>query len=76
VTIIFVSIVAKSERNYEKLGKVCEEKVNVEKKKMMVFDKRKRKNEEYEWKWKGRKIERVNAFTERATNKAQVRSGQ
>jgi hypothetical protein len=47
--------------------------VNVEKTKMMVFNTRKRKSEEYEWNWKGRKIERVNAFTESATNKAQVR---
>jgi hypothetical protein len=36
--------VAKSERNYEKLGKVCEEeKVNVEKNKMMVMVEMERK---------------------------------
>jgi hypothetical protein len=33
--------------------------VNVEKTKMMVFDKRKRKSEENEWNWEGRKIEQV-----------------
>jgi hypothetical protein len=36
--------------------------VNVEKTKMMVFNKRKMKSEEYEWNWKGRKVERVNEF--------------
>jgi hypothetical protein len=48
--------------------------VNVEKTKMMVFNKRKRKNEESEWKWEESKTERVSyTFNERATDKAQVR---
>jgi protein subunit release factor B len=37
--------------------------VNVEKTKIMVFNKRKRENEGNEWNWEGRKIERVNEFT-------------
>jgi hypothetical protein len=44
------------------LGKYVRKKkleVNVEKTKMMVFNKRKRKSEENEWNWEGRKIERV-----------------
>jgi hypothetical protein len=36
--------------------------VNVEKTRMMVFDKRKRKNEENDWNWEGGKIEQVNGF--------------
>jgi hypothetical protein len=54
--------------------------VNVDKTKMMVFNKRKRKNEESEWKWEESKIERVSefkylgyTFNERATDKMQVR---
>jgi hypothetical protein len=31
--------------------------VNVEKTKIMVFNKTKRKSEENDWKWEGRKIE-------------------
>jgi hypothetical protein len=53
--------------------------VNVDKTKMIVFNKRKRKNEESEWKWEESKIERVNEFKYlgyifnlRATDKAQV----
>jgi hypothetical protein len=53
--------VAKSERETKEimrtLGKYVREKkleVNVEKTKMMVFNKRKRKNEENGWKWKGK----------------------
>jgi hypothetical protein len=53
--------------------------VNVEKTKMMVFNKRKRKIEESDWKWEESKIERVSefkylgyTFNERATDKAQV----
>jgi hypothetical protein len=57
----------------EKPGSECRE-VNVEKTKMMVFNKRKRKNEESEWKWEESKTERVSyTFNERATDKAQVR---
>jgi hypothetical protein len=37
--------------------------VNLEKTKMMVFNKRKRKSEENEWKWEGRRIEQVNGAT-------------
>jgi hypothetical protein len=58
----------------------CPLEVNVEKTKMMVFNKRKRKNEESEWRWEENKIERVSEFkylgyifNERATDKAQVR---
>jgi hypothetical protein len=36
--------------------------VNVEKTKIMVFNKTKRKSEENDWKWEGRKIERVSEF--------------
>jgi hypothetical protein len=36
--------------------------VNIEKTKMMVFNKRKRKSEENEWKWEESKIERVSGF--------------
>jgi hypothetical protein len=43
-------------RNIKKL------EVNVDKTKMMVFNKRKRKSEENEWYWEGRKIEQVNEF--------------
>jgi hypothetical protein len=57
--------VAKSEREVKEMmrsmGKYVKKlEVNVEKTKMMVFNKRKRKSEENEWKWEGRKIERVN----------------
>jgi hypothetical protein len=55
--------VAKSEREMKEmmknLGKYARKKnlkVNVEKTKMMVFNKRKRKSEENEWNWKGREI--------------------
>ncbi|KAJ3632193.1 hypothetical protein MTP99_009213 [Tenebrio molitor] len=68
------------------LGKYVRKKkleVNVEKTKMMVFNKRKWKNEENEWKWEGRKIERVNEFkslgyifNERATDKAHQRDSE
>jgi hypothetical protein len=60
--------VAKSEREMKEmmmsLGKYARKKeleVNVEKMKMMVFNKRKRKwnSEENEWNWEGRKMERV-----------------
>ncbi|KAH0815591.1 hypothetical protein GEV33_007200 [Tenebrio molitor] len=54
--------------------------VNVEKTKMMVFNKRKRKSEENEWKWEGRKIERVSefkhlgyTFNDRTTDKSHMR---
>jgi hypothetical protein len=62
-----VVIVAKSEREINEimknLGKYVRKKkleVNVEKTKMMVFNKRKRNNEEKKWNWEGRKIEQVN----------------
>jgi predicted GTPase len=62
-------IVAKSERqmkemmrNLEKYVRKKNLEVNVEKTKMMVFNKRKRKNEESEWKWEESKIEGVNEF--------------
>jgi hypothetical protein len=47
------------------LGKYVRKKkleVNIEKAKMMVFNKRKRKSEENEWKWEESKIERVSGF--------------
>jgi hypothetical protein len=54
--------------------------VNVEKTKMIVFDKRKRKSEENEWNWEARKIEQVNefkyfgyTFSERLTDKVHIR---
>jgi hypothetical protein len=83
-----MAIVAKSEREMKEmmrnLGKYVRKKkleVNVEKTKMMVFNKRKRKNEESECKWEESKIrKRANSsmylgytFNERATDKAQVR---
>jgi hypothetical protein len=71
--------VAKPEREMMKnLGKYVKKKnleVNVEKTKMMLFNKRKRMNEENEGDWEGRKIEQVNEFkySERATDKAHIR---
>jgi hypothetical protein len=63
----FANDVAKSEREMKEtmknLGKYVRKKkleVNVEKTKMMVFNKRKRNNEEKKWNWEGRKIEQVN----------------
>jgi hypothetical protein len=54
--------------------------VNVEKKKMMVFNKRMGKSEENEWDGEGRKMEQVNefkysgyTFNERTTDKAHIR---
>jgi hypothetical protein len=47
----------------QNLGKYVRKKkleVNVEKTKMIVFNKRKRKSEENEWSWEGMKIEQVN----------------
>jgi hypothetical protein len=58
------------------LGKYVRKKkleVNIEKTKMMVFNKRKRKSEENECNWEERKIEQVNKFNERATDKAHIR---
>ncbi|KAH0816347.1 hypothetical protein GEV33_006444 [Tenebrio molitor] len=55
----------RNERNDEESEKACEEEKagrNVEKTKMMVFNKRKRKSEENERNWERRKIERVNEF--------------
>jgi hypothetical protein len=80
-------IVAKSEREIKEmmksLGKHVRKKkleVNVEKTKMMVFNKRKRKSEENEWNWEGRKIARVKefkylgyTFNERATDIPHIR---
>jgi hypothetical protein len=64
------------------LGKYVKKKkleVNVDRMKMMVFNKRKKKNEGSEWKWEESKIERVSefkylgyTFNERATDKAQM----
>jgi hypothetical protein len=58
--------VAKPEREMMKnLGKYVKKKnleVNVEKTRMMLFNKRKRKNAENEWDWEGIKIEQVNEF--------------
>jgi hypothetical protein len=79
-------ILTKSEREMKvmmrSLGKYVKKKkleVNVDKTKMMVFNKRKTKNEESEWKWEESKIERVSEFKYlgyifnlRATDKAQV----
>jgi hypothetical protein len=69
ITLAFANdlvIVAKSEREMNEmmknLGKYLRKKkleVNVEKTKMMVFNKRKRKNEENEWNWEGRKKEQL-----------------
>jgi hypothetical protein len=68
-------IVAKSERemkemmrNLEKYVRKKNLDVNVEKTKMMVFNKRKRKNEESEWKWEESKIERVSGSSTWATS--------
>jgi mannose/fructose/N-acetylgalactosamine-specific phosphotransferase system component IIB len=54
-------IVAKSEREMKEMMKSLRKYVrnkklelNVEKTKMMVFNKKKWKNEENEWKWEGR----------------------
>jgi hypothetical protein len=65
----YLVIVGKSERETKEmmksLGKHVRKKkleVNVDKTKMMVFNKRKRKSEENEWYWKGRKIEQANEF--------------
>jgi hypothetical protein len=65
------------------LGKYVRKKkldVNVEKTKMVVFNKRKRKSEANERKWEERKIERVSEFkylgytlNERATDRAHMR---
>jgi hypothetical protein len=62
--------VAKSEREMKEmmsiLGKNVKKKkleINVEKRNMVVFNKRKTKGEENEWNWEGRKIEQVNEFT-------------
>jgi hypothetical protein len=62
-------VVTKSEREMKEmmrnLGKYVRKKkreVNVEKIKMIVFNRRKRKSEESEWKWEDRKSERVQVF--------------
>jgi spore germination protein GerM len=78
--------VPKSEREMKEimsLGKYVRKKklkVNVEKTKMIVFNKRKTKSEQREGKWKGRNVERVSefkylgySFNKRATDKAHVR---
>jgi hypothetical protein len=69
ITLAFANelvIVAKSEREMNEvmknLGKYLRKKkleMNVEKAKMIVFDKRKRKNEENDRKWEGRKKEQL-----------------
>jgi hypothetical protein len=57
-------ILAKSEkemmRNLDKYVRKKKLEMNVEKTKVMVFNKRKKKSEENEWKWEERKIERSN----------------
>jgi hypothetical protein len=60
-------IITKNERETKEmmknLGKYVRKKkpdLNVEKTKMMVFNKRKRKSEENKWNCEGRKIEQVN----------------
>jgi hypothetical protein len=65
----YLVIVGKSEREMKEmmksLGKHVRKKkleVNVDKTKMMMFNKRKRKSEENEWYWEGRKIEQANEF--------------
>ncbi|KAH0812770.1 hypothetical protein GEV33_010020 [Tenebrio molitor] len=45
-------------RNLDKYVRKKKLEMNVEKTKMMVFNKRKKKSEENEWKWEERKIER------------------
>jgi hypothetical protein len=67
-------IVAKSEREMKEMMKNLRKyvrkkklEVNVEKIKMMVFNKRKRKSEEIEWNWEGRKIERKKSSNTWAT---------
>jgi hypothetical protein len=67
-------------KNLRKYVRKKKLEVNVEKTKIMVFNKRKGKSEESEWKWEENKIERVSefkylgyTFNERATDKAQVR---
>jgi hypothetical protein len=83
----FLVIVAKDEREMKEmmktLGKYVRKKkkleVNLEKMKMMVFNKGKRKSEN----WEGRKIKRINkfkylgyTFNERATNKTYQRDSE
>jgi chorismate mutase len=62
-------MVPKSEREMKEMmksvGKYVMKKklqVDVEKREMMVFNKRKRKSEDNEWNWDGRKIERAKEF--------------
>jgi hypothetical protein len=49
-------------KNLEQYVRKKKLEVNVEKTKMMMFNKRKRKSEKNEWKWEGRKIEGVSEF--------------
>jgi hypothetical protein len=62
-------IVVKSEKEMKEmmknLGKYLRKKkvvMNVEKTKIMVFNKRKGKNEDNEWNWEEKKIEQLNEF--------------
>jgi hypothetical protein len=66
-------------KNLGKYVRKKKQEVNVEKTKMMVFNKRKRKSEENEWNWEERKIKQVHTwvlgytFDERATDTAYIR---
>jgi hypothetical protein len=62
VDLVIVARVRRMKEIMKSLGKYVRKKkleVNVEKTKMMVFNKKKRKSEEKEWKWEGMKIEQV-----------------
>jgi hypothetical protein len=68
------------ERSDERYVRKQKLEVNVEKTKMIVFNKRKRKREENEWNSEVRKIEQVNefkylgyTFNERPTDKVRIR---
>jgi gentisate 1,2-dioxygenase len=70
--------VAKSERKMKQMMRSLGKKkleVNVEKTKMMVFNKRKRKIEENEWNWEGRKIERNRQRSARLHSEGRVQEG-
>jgi hypothetical protein len=64
--------VAKSEKEMKEIVKKKKLEMNVEKTKMMVFNKRKRKSEKNEWNWERRK--RVGyTFSVRAPDKAHIK---
>jgi hypothetical protein len=69
-----------NERNDERYVRKQKLEVNVEKTKMIVFNRRKRKREQNEWNCEVRKIEQVNefkylgyTFNERPTDKVRIR---